>query len=327
MLSLLLACTAPPTPAADTSPAYTCAAEVPEGRVSLPEDEQPTGASTEWWYWTGHLQDEAGRWYGFEQVFFLFKYGRTTYEMVHSAVVDVDADVFTFDEAYEPWDGGVPEEGFAFSLGDWSAAGGGGHDVLEAEVGDYALDLTLDDAKQPVLQHGDGYHDYDVGGFTYYYSRTRMNAAGTLEVGGEDRAVTGSAWFDRQWGQLGTAIGTGWDWFAIQLDDGREIMIFLVRGADGTTLAGGTLVGDDCVAEEIPALTVTATGSWSPDEDCTYPAGWDIVVGDLTLTVTPVRADQELVAPGVQRYWEGAATVTGDATGRAYIELTEYCEA
>jgi predicted secreted hydrolase len=36
-------------------------------------------------------------------------------------------------------------------------------------------------------------------------------------------------------------------------------------------------------------------------------------------------ADQELTGGG-RNYWEGAATVSGDATGQAYIELANYCQ-
>ena len=48
-----------------------------------------------------------------------------------------------------------------------------------------------------------------------------------------------------------------------------------------------------------------------------------VTVADLTLTVTPLLEDQELETD-VMDYWEGAAVVSGDVTGRAYVELTGY---
>lgn len=327
MFLLLLACTTPPE--AEPSPTAeegACDA-VPTGAVSLPADEAPRDEAVEWWYWTGHLQDDAGRWYGFEEVFFLLAYGGDRYVMAHHAVTDVEADVFAYDAKFQPWDDGdQPETGFAFEVGGWTASGAGGHDVLAGNAGDYALTLDLVGTKAPVLQHGDGYHDYEFGGYTYYYSRTRMDAEGTLTVGGEARAVTGTGWFDRQYGALEDVIASGWDWFAIQLDDGREIMLFFARPNGEPELAGGTVVEADCRVAEIPAedLTLTATGSWENPDGCAYPSGWEIQVGDLALTVTPVRADQELDG-GYERYWEGAATVSGGASGRAYVELAGYC--
>ena len=43
------------------------------------------------------------------------------------------------------------------------------------------------------------------------------------------------------------------------------------------------------------------------------------------MTITPVMDDQEMnVFPTI--YWEGAAEVEGDVSGRAFIELTGYCD-
>lgn len=328
LLALLAACAAPPddAPTDTAAEAGPCDA-VPTGAVALPADEAPKEEPVEWWYWTGHLQDDAGRWYGFEEVFFLLDYGGDRYVMAHHAVTDVDGDAFAYDAKFQPWDDDdLPEAGFAFAVDGWTAAGADGHDAIAGSAGDYALELDLAARKAPVLQHGDGYHAYDFGGYTYYYSRTRMDAAGTLVVGGEARDVTGTAWFDRQYGALDGVIASGWDWFALQFDDGREIMLFFARPEGELELAGGTIVGEDCTVEEIDpaALSVTATGTWENPDGCAYPSGWDVRVGDLALTVTPVRADQELDG-GYQRYWEGAATVGGDASGRAYVELTGYC--
>jgi predicted secreted hydrolase len=183
--------------------------------------------------------------------------------------------------------------------------------------------------KAPVLQHGDGYTDYSFGGNTYYYSRERMAATGTIVAGGETLPVTGLAWFDHQYGDLDTAIDTGWDWFAIQLDDQREIMLYVVRPASGDTLVGGSISDPRCVTTEIgPSdFEITPLGSWTrpgSSPPCTYPSGWTVRAGGLNLTVTPVLDDQELDTAVID-YWEGAATVSGDATGRAYVELTGYC--
>jgi len=188
--------------------------------------------------------------------------------------------------------------------------------------------VTLDAAKPAVLQHGDGYTDYDFGGNTYYYSRERMTASGTIAIGtGPAVPVTGVGWFDHQYGDLDTAIDTGWDWFALQLDDQREIMLFIVRTEGEVTFVGGSITDAACMTTEIGPddFEVTALGSWTrADQTCTYPAGWSVRVFDLDLTVTPVLADQELNTALID-YWEGAATVTGEATGRAYVELTGYC--
>jgi len=178
-----------------------------------------------------------------------------------------------------------------------------------------------------VFQHGDGFTEYPSGGWTGYYSRTRMRAEGTVSVDGEAIPVTGSAWFDHQWGDLTAATETGWDWFALQLDDGREVMLFNLRDEAGDALVGATLVEADCTSREVePAdVAISNTGTWlSPHTGCEYPMGWELTVAGEHFVITPVLEDQEL-ATGREDYWEGAAIVSGDASGRAYVELTKYC--
>ena len=304
---------------------------LPEGsRISLPADEAPHQEPSEWWYWTGHLQADDGRWFGFEEVFFLAKRDGIWGQMAHHALTDVEAGAFHY---VSKLDLGRPEEkvgAFALSVPPLSARGGTGRDTLHGEVDDLVLDLELTDTKRPVLQHGDGHLVYPFGGFTYYFSRGRMAAEGTLRLGDETLAVRGEAWFDHQWGDLAAVTDVGWDWLAIQLEDRRELMLFSVRVEGGERIAGGSLTDADCASRELHAgdFEVEPTGQWeSPHSGCTYPAGWTVRLDDEVLAVTPVLADQELQVPELgMSYWEGAATVAGTSAGRAYVELTGYCD-
>ncbi len=301
----------------------------PAGRVELPADDGPHTEATEWWYWTGHLRADDGRWFGFEWAFFLQEVLGVRGQMVHHAISDQSGGVFAYDVGFRPGPPAPVERGFALEVGAHSAVGVAGEDYLEGEVGVYELELVLSPVKPPVLQHGDGYTAYGFGGYTYYYSRPRMAARGTLTIDGEPLAVEGTAWFDHQWGSLSGAVDTGWDWFAIQLDDSREIMLFTVRADGSEALAGGTYTDAACQSAEIAPdeLEVTPLGEWtSPHTGCTYPSGWAISVRDLELMVTPVMEDQEVDAL-VVRYWEGMAEVSGDSAGRAYVELNGYCRA
>ena len=155
-----------------------------------------------------------------------------------------------------------------------------------------------------------------------------MSAEGTLKIDDQTLEVTGSAWFDHQWGAPGDVIGDhGWDWFAIQLDDDRELMVFSLRFQGIEALRRGSYTTADCRTTKLmdADISITATGDWtSPiSEDWIYPSGWTIEAAGMTLSVTPVVLNQELDGFPTT-YWEGAAIVTGDATGRAYVELTGY---
>ena len=164
-----------------------------------------------------------------------------------------------------------------------------------------------------------------------------MAATGNLTVDGRTVEVSGSAWFDHQWGDFISVGGGGWDWFAVNLADGTDLSLSLVRAADGShPLVYGTIVDRAGRSRHLDrsAFTVTATGHWrSPRTEIDYPSGWTLELPEeeLRIELTPTVADQELdtrATTGVV-YWEGsqvvramrAGTVLG---GEAYVELTGY---
>jgi predicted secreted hydrolase len=202
------------------------------------------------------------------------------------------------------------------------------------------LDLQLHATKPPVLHDGDGWIDFGPAGGSYYYSRTAMTAEGTLTVDGRALGVEGIAWFDHQWGDFISVGGGGWDWFAVNLEDGTDVTLSLVRDVDGTyPLIYGTIVGPDGKVRHLgrDAFTVAVTASWtSPATGADYPAAWTIdIPGDkLAIRLRPTVAAQELdtrATTGVV-YWEGSqlvqATRAGlELAGEAYVELTGYAAA
>ncbi len=59
---------------------------------------------------------------------------------------------------------------------------------------------------------------------------------------------------DREWST--SALGAdqvGWDWFALQLSDGRDVMIYRLRRRDGSIdpFSAGTIVGADGLARPL----------------------------------------------------------------------------
>jgi predicted secreted hydrolase len=165
-----------------------------------------------------------------------------------------------------------------------------------------------------------------------------MPARGRVEVGGVPFEVSGLAWMDREWStsSLGADL-VGWDWFALQLDDGRELMLYRLRRADGRAdrFSGGSLVAADGSSRPLGLddAVIEALGSWtSPRDGTRYPARWRVSVPRerLTLEVTPRLAEQELAL--AVRYWEGAVRVEGRDGGRplggvGYVELVGYARA
>jgi predicted secreted hydrolase len=246
---------------------------------------------------------------------------------VHTALTDIEAKAFHH-AVYQPLtDVTKVDNGFQLSQANQHIACGGGHDTLHGEGSGFSFDVDLNDAKRPTLQDGSGYLAYSFGGYTYYYSREHMAATGTVVVGGKSFPVTGTGWFDHQYGDLTNIVSYGWDWFAIQLDDNRELMLFWVHQGSNSVAVGASLTDANCVTTELGANDIEeqSLGSWkSPHTGCTYPSGWHVRVLDMEFDILPDVADQEL-STAVPIYWEGASTVTGSATGRAYVELSGYC--
>ncbi|MDW8253286.1 MAG: lipocalin family protein [Chloroflexota bacterium] len=329
----------PETPAAGPAPPFPT--------VRLPEDEGAHDRLMEWWYYTGHLDLDDGREVGFELVVFQVLRGRLPpLYLAHFAISDIARGEFHYAERSESRPDRLPlltdearraRPGIWLNVGDWTIEGREGVDRLRAALPGYAIDLTLIATKPAVLHKGTGLIQYGQAGYSYYYSRPRMRVAGTFLDRGVERAVTGEAWMDHQWGDFIALLGGGWDWFCLQLEDGTDYMVYEIR--DQTTGQPydrfATRIDPDGTAVDLPvdefALTVTARWT-SPRTGATYPAGWEIAipVDGVRLVVTPKLADQELVTEqtGVA-YWEGAVAVTGERNGvpirgRGYAELTGY---
>jgi predicted secreted hydrolase len=327
-----------PTP---TRPAAAYLRPTPEIQpVQFPQDEAPHDMLTEWWYYTGHLFTPDGTRYGFEYVIFQAERGQYPPVYVgHFAVTDSTSGAFVYDQKIGPAAAIPAAEGFSFNLGGWTMSGALGHDHLAASMDRYAIDLDVAATKPPALHDGGGYVSFGSSGGSYYYSRTRMQATGTLTIDGSPRDVTGEVWMDHQWGNFISVGAGGWDWFSAQLDDGNDLTISLVHDeSGGISGAYGTIVDPQGRATTLAAddLVVGVLDHWtSPTSGATYPSQWRITLPghEWSLTVTPTLNDQELntVATTGVIYWEGEVTVAGTVggnavTGLGYVELTGYAK-
>lgn len=240
---------------------------------AFPDDHGPhPGYRNEWWYLTGNLTAADGRRFGYQFTVF-----RTTLQpgapvrssrwatsqafMGHLALGDFAAASF---RAYDRFArgalglAGAQASPLRVWVEDWdlraddrvpaSASVAEGLPPLRLVAGadDMALDLQLI-AERPIVLNGDagfsrkGSAD---GSASYYYSVTRLRTAGTIRSGGEPVAVTGRSWLDREWSTSALEPEqVGWDWLALQLSDGRDVMIYRMRRRDGglDAASSGTL--------------------------------------------------------------------------------------
>lgn len=322
---------------------------------SFPADFGPhPDYQTEWWYYTGNLDGPDDRHFGYQLTIFrraaeapterqqrASDWSTEQIYMGHFALTDVAGERFRSFERFSRGAAGLAgaqAEPYQVWLEDWQVEElAPGVTRLIAAEGDVSVDLTLTDTKGPVLQGDRGYSQKgpDPGNASYYYSLTRLMTEGTVTIGDTSYPVTGLSWKDHEYSTSALAPDQiGWDWFALQLDDGSELKAFHIRKADGSVdpFSAGSYVDPTGQVTHLSRedFQIQVTDSWrSPRTGADYPAAWTVAVPrlDLTLELKPWLADQELTVS--YDYWEGAVKVVGErggATvhGNGYVELTGY---
>ena len=306
---------------------------------------------TEWWYYTGNLQDLSGHRYGFELTFFrqaiqLPKSAAVSTDpiwkpdeiyLAHLALTDVDGRTFYHTERLNragPGLAGVDGNAHKYWNGNWQVYWknpGTSEQELEAVCDRFTLTLDLATLKPPVINGVDGVSQKgpDGGEASHYISFTRLSARGKLN----GAAVSGQAWMDHEFfTQAPNPTLAGWDWFAIQLDNNEELMLYRLRNKTGeiSPYSSGTYVNAKGEAHHLTAdqITLTPGRPWHK-----YPVEWQISVPslDLQFSEKPPLDNQELASESSPSptYWEGAVTYSGTfhqkaIKGIGYLEMTGY---
>jgi predicted secreted hydrolase len=366
-LAMLAACAAPAQPevrarlgaveaiSADSSAGYARAL-APRPFV-FPRDHGPHPEfRTEWWYFTGNLDDGVGHHFGYQLTIFRRALAPTApartsswatrdIYMGHLALSDVAGGQFFAYERFSRGGAGLAGASgapFRVFLEDWSAEGGGpeGMDMrLRASEGNVGIDLRALNAAPPVLQGAAGLSQKgpSPGNASYYYSLPRMATTGEIRVGDARYTVSGLSWMDREWSTSGLEGDViGWDWFALQLGDGGSLMFYQLRQPGGgvSPYTAGSLVAADGSQVRLARadVQVEVLATWrSPSTDALYPSRWRLRIpaAQIDIVITPYLAAQEL--PVSVAYWEGAVQISGTRggahlVGSGYVELTGYAE-
>jgi predicted secreted hydrolase len=321
---------------------------------------------SEWWYFTGHLRATNGRRFGYELTFFRVRLrpedvvpepsgarrsrwrGDQVYA-AHFAITDETGRTFFHSERVARSAlglGAAATSGLAVRADEWSLLGAPMTDprlermTLHAAAGGNQLDLVAVPLKPPAI-HGRGGIFRKAACTTcasHYYSYTRLRTQGKITYQRATFSVDGTSWMDHEFGTDQLASDeTGWDWFALQLGDGRELMLYLLRRKDGGYVpqSAGSLIERDGRVRTLPAdrFKVTSKARWrGPQTHADYPSGWRVQVPEARLDVSliPVLDTQEIVLTSGPSYWEGAVEVrdatTSRSLGQGYVELTGYAE-
>ncbi len=323
---------------------------------------------TEWWYFTGHLQPVATETeqaeLGFQLTFFRLgmippaeplpraEMAAPGGLMAHAAVTDSRWKTHVFSETLwreTPLLAGCGAPGDSTLV--WCRAPAGTDGTWRVTWNGRAFGLQATDTAQglaydlvcrplkPVVLHGDnGFSAKNREGNagSLYASFTRMEVTGHILRRGKMIAVKGLCWMDREMFTNSLAADQkGWDWVSLQLDDGRDLMLYRLFKPDGSTdHASGTLVDTDGAATPLGPddWSLLPLETWrSPVTGAEYPIRWRLraKTAHLDLILTATVADQENRSQRAgMHYWEGEITVTGGVQGPrlglGYIEMTGY---
>lgn len=354
--------TAIKAPRASVSEALSATADPGFARAILPrlfqfplDDGPHPQFQTEWWYWTGNLETAEHRHFGYQLTFFrralrpqsnpastqdLSPWASQGIYFGHFTLTDVKSGAFYDSERFSRGSkalAGAQAEPFAVWLENWQVQQKDvNHNYLRAQSRsnqtDYQIELDLKSLKPTVLQGNQGLSQKSslTGNASYYYSRPRLASEGQIKIGDQVFQVKGWSWLDREWSTSALDNNQqGWDWFSLQLDDQREIMLYQLRQKDGSISAfsAASLIDADGKVVHLDAtdFQIQVKQQWrSPQTGISYPASWQIKIPSQTiqLEIEPWQANQEL--RGSLVYWEGAVKIKGSHSGNGYVELTGY---
>ncbi|MBX8464156.1 lipocalin family protein [Deinococcus sp. RIT780] len=275
----------------------------------------------EWWYVSSYLPGEglALHWAQFR-----VRDPRVPFPVFisHVAVTDLRSGQVTFLEQ-SPDTGEVAFPPLRIRQGAWTLTQAGPQPTAPMTLKAGPLDLTLTPVKGPVL-HPPGFSGSADTGVLFYQGITRLTLTGSVN----GRAVQGEAWLDHQWGNQIPGQTALWDWFSVQLDGGRDLMVYRVRRLDGTVAQLiGSVVEPDGSVRAVKGLRAVPGEEWISPQGRKYTLGWQLVSDEFDLTVRAVRREQELLSRSTRiAYWEGPIEVSGvwageQARGTGMMEL------
>lgn len=319
--------------------------------LAFPRDHGPHPAfRNEWWYFTGNLDTPDGRRFGYQVTFFRIALAAERVQrrsafatrdvwMGHVALSDATAGRHTAHERLTRGAAGLAGAAAMprrFWIEDWQLSlRANGDWRIDVATPDFELGLDLS-ALRPVVSQGDrglSRKSAEAGNASYYYSIPRLKTRGRLRVGDHAYAVAGLSWLDREWSTSALASNqAGWDWFALQLHDGRDLMFYRLRRDDGSAdrWSAGSLSDPAGIprALSLADLALTPTRWWQAGDGVRYPVGWRLAWREGETWHVEAVFDEQRMDLGV-RYWEGMVDVLqgaadGELIGRGYLELAGY---
>jgi predicted secreted hydrolase len=191
----------------------------------------------------------------------------------------------------------------------------------------FSYTLDLHSAHPPVLQGDAGYSQKSAKGqASYYYSQPFFQASGELLIDGKRYSVSGPAWLDREWSSQPLAADQpGWDWLALHLADGAQLMLYRLRQNDGQHYLTANWIDADGSNHLLPAEALQLAPQAQTDVNGhKVPTTWRLQVPSRQLDIVIAALNPKAWMAVSTGYWEGPVHFSGSQEGVGYLEMTGY---
>lgn len=320
------------------------------------------GYAIEWWYWVGHLKAiDGSREFGFQSTVFRLEgdanriqsnmqqipFGTQQLFMTHVALSDIDVARHVHAERIlrEGWQARASTETLDLQVGPIIAHWNAAEECMKKRVAlpeGRMLEIKLKPLKPLVTfgERGLSRKGDDPAAVSWYWTYPRLEITGALIEGDQRTEVSGIGWMDHEISssQLSDNM-VGWDWAAIQLDDGTEVKVYRLRTKENGSDRWSPICWIDseggkrrAYAENLQWQTGKVwesdqTGNRYPNE-VTIRATHPDTGEEMVYHLKPRLNAQEFIGnQSGNAYWEGACEVfneDGARIGKAYMELVGY---
>ncbi|MBL4705575.1 MAG: hypothetical protein JKY54_13710 [Flavobacteriales bacterium] len=323
----------------------------PSNKIAFPQDHAPhKNYRQEWWYLTANLEAESGEKFATQWTLFRVGKDKRHWYFAHAALADTRRHLSAFRDGREAMGNvRVETQPFSATIDDWSWLSTadflpanlsyGSHSSLavgqklsqeqtkKQGIKPWRVDLKLTGPGHFYLQGDKGFSkkhpQLDIA--SHYYSQPFIDVSGSILWQGQRLRVSGSAWFDREWGsQVLAPDQQGWDWFSLRLDKDTALMVYRIR-SDRQDMLYGSLMHRDGRIETLTAQQIKLTVALDKkDADDVYPQEFiiEIIHKAIDLNIKLVNKDQTMRF-GFE-YFEGMVSFDGSHQGVGFVEMTGY---
>ena len=227
---------------------------------------------------------------------------------------------------------GLTQRPYRMWIDDWQWSSFGRNPfpgLLSAASDDFSLKLSINSNNKPIPLGDEGYsrkHDL-IPVASYEYIFPFLTVRGNLTLDNRVYTLSGQAILEHEWASgFLDEHQQGWDWFIINLDRERKLLIAQYRHKDQAPYRYGALLhknGDYSLLTEND-FTLQTLPARKLKNGRKLPLQWIINAPryNLNLTTQVVRNEQWLDT--LIPYWQGPITTTGSHQVTGFMQLTGY---